>query len=188
MEKYLAVALTLGGAFTYLSGYGFLWGYYQFFDVGVWELHLSVQDVLSHSASSFLASASEFSLLYLIVAFFCALVALRFWSVEPFIKKAWGFSATAVLFFVLFTMFTSSYLGRSKAKDELRLLNKFHVSNLDTEVFDDSPLAIPEIQMLHLATTEHTFFVVGVFESGNDRWVGRVARGDGLSSFVYQDP
>lgn len=60
----LEVIVALAAAFlavvtaeAYLAGYAYLTGFYAIYDISVWELDLSFEDVLAHSVTPAIATA-----------------------------------------------------------------------------------------------------------------------------------
>lgn len=187
-EKLVALLITIFTAIAYLSGYGFLYGYYQYFDIGVWELNLSIQDILVHASSAFVMTLTQFCLLLLVALIGPLMLMLRLYGTRFDLKRIQLTLLPCILAFLLISLISSVSYGRGKAEEELRLLNPFVASGLSEEVLRQSPMQSQSLKLLHLATTVDTFFVVGIHQTGRDRWVGRISRENNLASFVYQDP
>lgn len=187
-EKLVTLLITIFTAIAYLSGYGFLYGYYQYFDVGVWELNLSIQDILVHASSAFVMTLTQFDWLLLVALIVTLMFRLRLYGKRFNIKQIQLTLLPCIFLFLSISLSYSVSYGREKASEELRLLNPFVASGLSEEVLRQSPMQSQSLKLLHLATTVDTFFVVGIHQTGRDRWVGRISRENNLASFVYQDP
>ena len=187
-ERFLAIMITVATAALYLTGYGYLYGYYQFFDIGIWELNLTIQDILAHSASAMFYFLNDYFIFVALLAFIALLIFALSHTKESNLQRAIQAATCFGSAIILASLIGSTYFGREKAASELRLLNRFVISDSNGVDPAISALISANATFLHLATTADTFFVVGVFESGRDRWIGRISREDQESSFVYQDP
>ena len=187
-EKSVALLLTVLTAIAYLSGYGFLYGYYQFFDVGIWELQLSIQDILVHALSAITATIARYYLVIAMIVFLTLLASvINTNRTQPVVSQI-SLTVTSIGLVLGLTLLLSVSLGREKASQEIKILNPFSLSGYLADGLNGAPYNPDNVRLLHLVTTNDTFFVVGVFETGRDRWVGRISRQDGSASFVYQDP
>lgn len=185
MEKYATIAFAALTAATYLSGYGYLSGYYQYFDIGIWEIGLSIQDVLSHALPTVILSMKK--IYAWTILFLTASVSVVFLVKSGHMKrKCYAFCISlTVVFFITYTLIISPQIGETKAKEDLRSLNIVKISDRITndlpKIFSD-----PRIDWFHLTTTSDTLFLVGIFQSGSQRWVARIPRNGASASFVYQ--
>ncbi len=181
----VTLVVTLATALIYLCGYGYLFGFYQYFDIGVWEVGLSVHDILSHALPAVGATVTNNFVLFGCFLLFVSIVTLITFGMD--FKKVPLIFVLASFFLIFVTLFSSKNIGESRAREEVRLLNRFEFSN---EVYGrlSEVVGTSDLHWHHLVSSKDTFFVVGLFNSGEDRWVARIPRSGTNLSVVYQDP
>lgn len=190
IEKVIAAWVTIGTALFFSAGYGFLFGFYQFFDVGIWELSFSVQDIFVHSGSVVSRAISSHYILILAV-FLAGGIAMRASGEELDLTAGLKFLVVPTSITLVSSMvFLSVRYGAELAQQELTRMNTVSFER-DTnqvllEFFGETK---DELRFLHLVTGNDYIIVVGIFsDGGRDRWIIRIPRKEGIVSFVYQDP
>ncbi|MEJ8563231.1 hypothetical protein QTO30_19795 [Yoonia sp. GPGPB17] len=124
----LAIAITLLSASLYLVGYSFLYGYYLYFDVGLWEVPSSVNEILSHSVIAIVSGFRDDQLLYALAAFLALLTKAVRSGVGDSDEWLKFVIVPLVSFCILYSLATSRSAGMRLAESQTAHLNHIALS------------------------------------------------------------
>lgn len=190
-EKFFPTLLALFlTAEFYLSGYTYLDGYYEYYDIGVSELDLSFQEILVHAFSPLLHFLGKKWLL-LIIAF--GIIGLVFWllTVRYSISanRIFAISGSIIAIVTLsWSAIISHRVGFNAAKldffslPRLQVLYRHEDGELERIQFTSH-----DEELLHLTTTKEIVVGIVSYIEGLDRWIVRIPKDESIITRVYGD-
>lgn len=197
IEFWFTASLTIGAAVLYLTGYGFLTGYFNHFNIFLPELDLSAEDFFVHSFSALgiLIKRSSGFWNWATLWVFTVLIAVAIYPITKtrrFYVRAlvvsFCFACTlppAALAFYL--PITASSLGNETAAEQMLILN---VSELPTssalelqEIIDQTHL----VRVFSIYNTQSYGYFLHVPDTAASPWMVRVRWEDSTFTRYYLD-
>lgn len=176
-------------AALYLTGYGYIYGFYRFYGISVNELDFGIQEILVRSFFSvwrLVAGAEPTGIEVAEKAFMIALIGVflffLFYRIATALKEngcaLWTPTRVAgsalVSFAILLVAISSSFVGGWVAEERLRTLPQAKVSTKDDTLGLSEILDKEGWFLYHLETTPKTHYLV-LRQVGEDfRWLVRV--------------
>lgn len=191
MENYVALSLALATALLYLSGFGYVYGYYQYFQIGVNELSYGFQDVIVHSYISSLHALRKFFPFIILVA---AAITLANSVIYEQMKEFRAVVTFVVLMLVLLAAVSSLFsadFGRAAAKRNAANLPRLtEINGFVKNIRQSFGIIGSKIDFFHIATHEDITFVLIKTKSGvgEGRWIARIRPDNTPQSIIYLDP
>lgn len=189
-EKLLSVVLTISTAILFLSGYGYLQGYFQEYSINLVELGFGVHDILSHSWV--VVGLMYIEYFWILVTTASVLVFLTIWSLAGNIaSRTVLYVISAVFsFFALFSLIFSIQFGREAASFEGGKLPLVIWSNSFSE--DLNKMLDGERRdfwLYHIASSnELTYILIKPSNAGaSDRWIARIGKSGEIKLITYLD-
>lgn len=186
MEKLAATAITVCAGFLFLIGYLYLFGYYNFYDIGINEIDLSVQDIIAHSFISIRYSIQyKWVLLSLILLSVGTSIYLK--SGRSISAELIGYcSAGVLLFYLIIFSAQASSIGLKNSKfDSIR--KPITVSGNQAILDIKTLFQNQKIWLRHLRTGANISYYLAHNQNGEPgKWVIRIS-GDSVISVVYLD-
>jgi len=188
-EKSLAVSLTLVISLIFLTGYTYLDGYYDFYDISVGELELDIQNILVFSAPVYWSIFVDYSIIvvFVIISVLGFLLAIKYYW-QRFATKIPVILGVIVAGIFFVCLFLSHSLGLQSAALDISSLNRMSVGGVPLpKEFSEILARHPSARLHHLVTTTSTVYGVIRFMGGEDRWVIRLPTSPNLTTQVYQE-
>jgi hypothetical protein len=201
MEKLLAVVFSVVVAFIYLTGYAYLEGFYEYFNISLGELDLDIQEVLVHAAPPYRAFFKGIPVAPILAATIIFTITVlgifgadKFYitakSFFPFLLSSSGMLlfTSVIAFFSFYVLWTAPALGFQNAEQEYSTLNSMEILGApDTFDIDGFMGRVPNTSLFHLVTTESTYFGVIKNHGKAMRWIVRIPRTEGIAARIFQD-
>ena len=186
MEKLAAAALTICAALLFLIGFLYVFLYFNYYGIGMNELDLAIQDIITHSFASIRFSINSnwifLSLLFLFVATCCYLQSEVRMSLEFFSVLA----PIVIVIYLMIFAFQASKLGLANAKFDLSR-NPIIVSGDETVDEIRAVFGNRKVWLRHLRTgAKFSHYLVQSHSGGTGKWVVRISKGS-VISIVYLD-
>lgn len=172
----------------YFSGYAYLDGYYEYYDISVREISPDIHEIIAHGAIFFFQIASKTGfVITLPLLSGLIIIGLIFEISNNFYFLLRRFIVFFGIFIIAIASISAHSLGLDQAKSDLSRLNPMQLSIFTEQNVIVNLPSPPNTQYKYLTSSPDTHFAVAIFQGGDRWWLVRFQKSDTVTLRVFQD-